>query len=129
MAMPSYGPEVMQRYRHPQHVGSLDVDAPHVGTAIVGSPAVGQVLKLQVRVQEGRIDQACFRAYGCGALIAVGAWLCERLAGQTLDQAKALDSQDIMGALQLPAEKLHCALLALDAVAAVVVDYTSKHAV
>ncbi|MFA7438430.1 iron-sulfur cluster assembly scaffold protein [Castellaniella sp.] len=127
MALMLYGPEVEKRYRNPQGVGSFDVADPDVGTALVGSPQVGQVLKLQLRVRDGRVAEARFRAYGCGALIATGALLAEKLPGLTLDQVRAIGSHDIVEALQLPQDKLHCALLALDALAAAVVDYGSKH--
>lgn len=128
MALAKYGPAVEQRYRNPQGVGSFDATDPEVATALVGSPQLGQVLKLQIRVRNGVVDAACFRAYGCGALIATGALLAEVLPGLSLAQLQDMSSGDIVGPLQLPQDKLHCALLALDAIAAAVVDYQGKHA-
>lgn len=127
MAGPSYGPQVLDHYLHPRHVGSFDPQDPCVGTALVGSPALGQVLKLQIRVKGATIESACFRAFGCGAAIATGSLAADWLRGRSLDQALGIHSQDFVQALDLPAAKLHCALLAEDAIRAVVADYTHKH--
>jgi nitrogen fixation NifU-like protein len=127
MAGPSYGPQVLDHYLHPRHVGSFDPQDPRVGTALVGSPALGQVLKLQIRVQGSAIESACFRAFGCGAAIAAGSLAADWLQGRSLDQALDIRSQDIVQALDLPPAKLHCALLAQDAIRAVVADYAHKH--
>lgn len=126
MAGQTYGPQVMEHYLHPHNVGSYDPDDPQVGTAMVGSMQLGQVLKLQIRVSDATISGSCFRAYGCGATIAAGSLLTGMLVGRSLDQALAINSQDIMQELQLPAAKMHCALLAQDAVNAAISDYRAK---
>ncbi|WP_345798131.1 iron-sulfur cluster assembly scaffold protein [Castellaniella sp. MT123] len=127
MAGPTYGPQVLDHYLHPRHVGSLDPQDAQVGTALVGSPELGQVLKLQIRLRDGTIESACFRAFGCGAAIAAGSLATEWLQGRSLDQALAIRSQDFVQALDLPPAKLHCALLAEDAIRGAVTDYTQKH--
>ncbi|MER1941932.1 MULTISPECIES: iron-sulfur cluster assembly scaffold protein [unclassified Castellaniella] len=123
----SYGPKVLDHYLHPRHVGSFDATDQQVGTGLVGSPALGQVLKLQIHLQNQQIDAACFKVFGCGAAIAVGSLATEWLSGCNLDQALAFQSQDFVQALELPPEKLHCALLGQDAIAAAVADYRRKH--
>lgn len=127
MAGPMYGPRVLDHYLHPRHVGSFDPEDARVGTALVGSPELGQVLKLQIRLRDGTIESACFRAFGCGAAIAAGSLATEWLQGRSLDQALSINSQDFVQALDLPPAKLHCALLAEDAIRAAVADYTDKH--
>ncbi|WP_066452683.1 iron-sulfur cluster assembly scaffold protein [Castellaniella caeni] len=127
MAGPNYGPQVLDHYLHPRHVGSFDPHDARVGTALVGSPAVGQVLKLQIRLRGDVIESACFRAFGCGAAIAAGSLATEWLAGRSLPDALRIHSQDFVQALQLPPAKLHCALLAEDAIRAAVADYAHKH--
>ncbi|MFC4297806.1 iron-sulfur cluster assembly scaffold protein [Castellaniella hirudinis] len=129
MAGPSYGPQVLEHYLHPRNVGSFDAHDPRVGTALVGSPELGQILKLQIRVDGATIESACFRAFGSGEAIAAGSLATEWLRGRDLSLALVISSQDIVQALDLPAEKLHCALLAQDAIRAVVADYTDKHPV
>lgn len=127
MAGTVYGAKIMDHYLHPRHVGSFDAQDSQVGTALVGSPQLGQVLKLQIRLHDDSIESACFRAFGCGAVIAAGSLAAEWLQGRALDQALAIDSQDFVQALDLPPAKLHCALLAQDAIRAAVADYTHKH--
>ncbi|MFV0284384.1 MAG: iron-sulfur cluster assembly scaffold protein [Castellaniella sp.] len=127
MAGPSYGPQVLEHYLHPRNVGSFDTEDPCVGTALVGSPELGQILKLQIRLDGVTIESACFRAFGCGEAIAAGSLATEWLRGRDLNQALAIGSQDIVQALGLPTDKLHCALLAQDAIRAAVNDYTDKH--
>jgi nitrogen fixation NifU-like protein len=127
MAGPSYGPQVLEHYLHPRNVGSFDAGDPRVGTALVGSPQLGQILKLQIRLDGATIEAARFRAFGSGETIAAGSLATEWLPGRSLDQALALGSQDFIRALDLPADKLHCALLAQDAIRAAVADYTEKH--
>ncbi|MBV2182555.1 MAG: iron-sulfur cluster assembly scaffold protein [Castellaniella sp.] len=126
---PSYGPRVLDHYLHPRNVGSFDADDPRVGTALVGSPELGQILKLQIRLEGVTIESACFRAFGSGEAIAAGSLATEWLRGCDLEQALAIDSQDIVQALDLAPDKLHCALLAQDAIRAAVADYTDKHPV
>lgn len=125
----SYGPRVLDHYLHPRNVGSFDADDPRVGTALVGSPELGQILKLQIRLEGVTIESACFRAFGSGEAIAAGSLATEWLRGCDLDQALAIGSQDIVQALDLAPDKLHCALLAQDAIRAAVADYTDKHPV
>jgi NifU-like protein involved in Fe-S cluster formation len=129
MTGPSYGPQVLEHYLHPRNVGSFDAGDPRVGTALVGSPELGQILKLQIRLDGATIESACFRAFGSGETIAAGSLATEWLRGRDLEQALAIRSQDIVQALELSAEKLHCALLAQDAIRAAVADYTDKHTV
>lgn len=128
MRNPFYGPQVMMRFQQPRHVGSLDVDDPCVGSAEVGSLAMGDLLKLQVRVKDTKIEQACFRAYGDPAMIAAGSWLAEWLIGRTLDEACEPLNQRVTEALALPPLRMHCALLAEDAAHAAVADYRRKQA-
>ncbi len=127
MAGPSYGPQVLEHYLHPRNVGSFDADDPRVGTALVGSPELGQILKLQIRLDGATIEAARFRAFGSGEAIAAGSLATEWLRGRDLDQALAIGSQDIVQALDLAPDKLHCALLAQDAIRAAVADYIGKH--
>ncbi len=127
MTGPSYGPQVLEHYLHPRNVGSFDAADPCVGTALVGSPELGQILKLQIRLDGATIESACFRAFGCGEAIAAGSLATEWLPGRSLDQALAIGSQDFVQALGLAADKLHCALLAQDAIRAAVADYARKH--
>jgi nitrogen fixation NifU-like protein len=127
MAGLPYGPQVLDHYLHPRNVGSFAPSDVQVGSALVGSPALGEVLKLQIRLRDATIAEARFRAFGGGSAIAVGSWLTERLQGCTLDDALAIRGPDILAALELPAEKLHSALLAQDAIRAAVTDYARKH--
>ncbi|CAM5192870.1 Nitrogen fixation NifU-like protein OS=Castellaniella defragrans OX=75697 GN=HNR28_000293 PE=3 SV=1 [Castellaniella defragrans] len=127
MAGLPYGPQVLDHYRHPRNVGSFGSADPGVGSAMVGSPTLGEVLKLQIRLRDAAIVEARFLAFGGGSAIAVGSWLTQRLQGCSLDEALAIHSHDIMTALALPAEKMHSALLAEDAIRAAVADYTEKH--
>ncbi len=124
-----YGPQVLEHYLHPRNVGSFDADDPRVGTGLVGSPQLGQILKLQIRLEDATIESACFRAFGSGEAIAAGSLATEWLRGRSLDQALAIDSQAFVQALDLAADKLHCALLAQDAIRAAVADYTDKHSI
>ncbi|MHA3902393.1 iron-sulfur cluster assembly scaffold protein [Castellaniella sp. WN] len=129
MSGPPYGPQVLEHYLHPRNVGSFDAEDPRVGTALVGSPQLGQILKLQIRLDGATIESACFRAFGCGEAIAAGSLATEWLRGRDLDQALAIGSQDFVQALGLATDKLHCALLAQDAIRAAVADYTDKHTI
>ena len=127
MAALPYGPLVLDHYRHPRNVGSFEASDADVGSALVGSPALGEVLKLQIRIHDEHITDARFRAFGGGSTIAVGSWLTQRLSGCSLEAALALQSGDVTTALALPAVKMHSALLAVDAVHAAVADYTTRH--
>lgn len=127
MADARYGPLVLDHYLHPRNVGSLDPADAQVGSALVGSPVLGEVLKLQIFLQDGTIARTRFRAFGGGSAIAAGSWVAEQLQGRRLDQALDIRSQDIMDALDLPPAKMHSALLAEDAIRAAVADYMQKH--
>lgn len=119
---------LLQHFRQPRNVGSRDARDADVGSMIAGSIALGEVLKLQICVEQSTIVSACFRAYGCGEMIAVGSWLTEWLRGRSLQDALTLDNAMITQALDLPVSKVHCALLAQEAVQGAVADYRSKHA-
>lgn len=123
-----YSDQVLEHYRNPRNVGSFDPGDAAVGTALVGSPAVGEVMKLQIRIDDsGVIRDACFRMFGCGSAIAVGSLATEWLKGRSLDEALSIRNQDIVRELELPPLKTHCAMLAEDAIRAAVHDYTHKH--
>jgi len=124
---PAYSQAVWKHYRHPCHAGSLDADAPDVGTGQVGTQAEGAVLRLQIQVDgDGVIRDTRFKAYGCGCTIAVGSFAAEQLQGCTLAQAQALQSAAFVQALSLPPVKLYCAMLAEDAIRAAIRDYHQK---
>lgn len=126
MAGQGYSPQVLDHYRNPRNVGSFDPLDQDVGTALVGAPSLGQVLKLQIRLQGATIRDACFRAFGCGSAIAAGSLATLWLKGRSLDQALSIDSQDFVRELHLPPVKAHCALLVQDAIRAAVADYRQK---
>ncbi|WP_269494085.1 iron-sulfur cluster assembly scaffold protein [Castellaniella sp. S9] len=126
MAVRGYSAPVLDHYRNPRNVGSFDPQDDRVGTAMVGAPALGEVLKLQIRLQGATIEDACFRAFGCGSAIAAGSLATVWLKGRSLDQALTIHSQDFVRELQLPPVKAHCAMLAEDAIRAAVADYTQK---
>lgn len=121
----AYKPEVLDHYRNPRHVGTLPA-GPDVGVSMVGAPACGDVMRVHIRVQDGVITQAVFKAFGCGAAIASASWAVDQLAGKTLDQAVAMKNTEIAAALSLPPVKLHCSMLAEDAIKGAVEDYRQK---
>lgn len=121
------GYDLLDYFTRPRNVGSLDPNDFNVGTGMVGTPADGNVLKLQVRVDDaGTIREARFRTYGCGFAIATTSWLTVWVKGKTLAQARALGSVDIAERLELPPEKLHCSVLAEDVLTAAIDDYQRK---
>jgi len=126
MAGHGYSARVMDHYLNPRNVGSFDPGDSHVGTAMVGSPALGQVLKLQIRLRDATIEDACFRAFGCGSAIAAGSLATVWLKGRSIDEALSIQGQDFVRELELPPVKAHCAMLAEDAIRAAVADYTQK---
>uniref|UniRef100_UPI0033421A4A iron-sulfur cluster assembly scaffold protein n=1 Tax=Castellaniella defragrans TaxID=75697 RepID=UPI0033421A4A len=126
MAARGYGRQVLDHYQNPRNVGSFDPLDASVGTALVGSPELGEVLKLQIRLQGATIKDACFRAFGCGSAIAAGSLATVWLKGRSLDEALTIQSQDFVRELELPPVKAHCAMLAEDAIRAAVADYTQK---
>lgn len=123
----AYSDQVMDHYENPRNVGSLDKNAADVGTGMVGAPACGDVLKLQIKVDKnGLIEEARFKAYGCGSAIASSSLVTEMVKGKTLDEALAIKNSDIADELALPPVKIHCSVLAEDAIKAAVADYHAK---
>ena len=124
----SYSEKVIEHYEHPKNVGSLDKNDPHVGTGMVGAPACGDVMKLQIKVSDsGIIEDAKFKTYGCGSAIASSSLITEWVKGMTLDAASAIKNSEIATELALPPVKIHCSILAEDAIKAAVADYRSRH--
>jgi nitrogen fixation NifU-like protein len=124
----AYGEKVLDHYENPRNVGSMDKDDEHVGTGMVGAPACGDVMKLQIKVNEqGIIEDAKFKTYGCGSAIASSSLVTEWVKGKTVDQALAIKNTHIAEELALPPVKIHCSILAEDAIKAAVQDYKSKH--
>src|SRR6056300_1117182 len=123
----AYSEKVLDHYENPRNVGSLDKEDPTVGTGMVGAPACGDVMKLQIKVNdEGRIEDAKFKTYGCGSAIASSSLVTELLKGKTLDEATAIRNMDIAEELALPPVKIHCSVLAEDAIKSAIADYTKK---
>ena len=124
----AYGEKVLDHYEHPRNVGSMDKDDDQVGTGMVGAPACGDVMKLQIKVNDqGVIEDAKFKTYGCGSAIASSSLVTEWVKGKTVDQALAIKNTQIAEELALPPVKIHCSILAEDAIKAAVQDYKSKH--
>jgi len=125
----AYSEKVIDHYENPRNVGSFAKDAADVGTGMVGAPACGDVMKLQIKVNEqGIIEDARFKTYGCGSAIASSSLVTEWVKGKTLDEALALKNSQIAEELALPPVKIHCSILAEDAIKAAVADYRAKHA-
>jgi len=123
----AYSDKVLDHYENPRNVGSLDKDAKNVGTGMVGAPACGDVMRLQIQVtDEGVIENAVFKTYGCGSAIASSSLVTEWMKGKTLEEAKAIKNMDIVEELALPPVKIHCSVLAEDAISAAVEDYMNK---
>lgn len=126
----AYSNKVIDHYENPRNVGILDKDSANVGTGMVGAPACGDVMRLQIQVDNnGVIEEARFKTYGCGSAIASSSLVTEWLKGKTLDQAQAIKNKDIAQELALPPVKIHCSVLAEDAIKAAIDDYRSKNAV
>jgi nitrogen fixation NifU-like protein len=124
----AYSEKVIDHYENPRNVGSFSKDDPEVGTGMVGAPACGDVMKLQIKVnEEGVITDAKFKTYGCGSAIASSSLCTEWLKGKTLDQANTIKNADIATELALPPVKIHCSILEEDAIKAAIKDYQSKH--
>ncbi len=124
----AYSEKVLDHYEHPRNVGSFDKADPHIGTGMVGAPACGDVMKLQIKVAEnGVIEDARFKTYGCGSAIASSSLVTEWLKGKTIDQALDIKNTQIAEELSLPAAKIHCSILAEDAIKASIEDYKNKH--
>lgn len=124
----AYSNKVIDHYENPRNVGSFDKEDNDVGTGMVGAPACGDVMKLQIKVNEqGVIEDAKFKTYGCGSAIASSSLITEWVKGKSLDEALAIKNSDIAEELELPPVKVHCSILAEDAVKAAVADYKQKH--
>jgi nitrogen fixation NifU-like protein len=125
----AYSDKVIDHYENPRNVGSFDKGDQSVGTGMVGAPACGDVMKLQIRVgADGRIEDARFKTYGCGSAIASSSLVTEWVKGRTLDEAATIKNTQIAEELALPPVKIHCSILAEDAIKAAVEDYKKKHA-
>ena len=123
----AYSDKVLDHYENPRNVGALDKDDPSVGTGMVGAPACGDVMKLQIKVNDdGIIEDAKFKTYGCGSAIASSSLLTEWVKGQTLDKVEQIKNSDIAEELALPPVKIHCSVLAEDAIKAALADYKGK---
>ncbi|WP_035384271.1 Fe-S cluster assembly scaffold IscU [Ferriphaselus sp. R-1] len=124
----AYSEKLLDHYENPRNVGALSKDDGSVGTGMVGAPACGDVMKLQIRVNDdGVIEDAKFKTYGCGSAIASSSLVTEWVKGKTLDQALAIKNTAIAEELALPPVKIHCSILAEDAIKAAVADYRAKH--
>jgi Fe-S cluster assembly scaffold IscU len=124
----AYSNKVLDHYNHPRNVGSMDKSDSHVGTGMVGAPECGDVMKLQIKVnpETGIIDDAKFKTFGCGSAIASSSLATEWLKGKTVDEALAIKNTDIVNELALPPVKIHCSVLAEDAIKAAITDYKVK---
>lgn len=123
----AYSEKVIDHYENPRNVGKMDADAPNVGTGMVGAPACGDVMRLQIEVDEqGVIKDAKFKTYGCGSAIASSSLATEWMKGKTLDEAEQIKNTSIAEELALPPVKIHCSVLAEDAIKAAVRDYKDK---
>lgn len=123
----AYSDKVLDHYEHPRNVGVLDTKDQRVGTGMVGAPACGDVMRLQIKVNEqGVIEDARFKTYGCGSAIASSSLLTEWVKGKTLDQALQIKNSEIAEELALPPVKVHCSVLAEDAIKAAIKDYATK---
>ena len=124
----AYSDQVIDHYENPRNVGNLDKNAKNVGTGMVGAPACGDVMRLQIQVNDdGIIEDARFKTYGCGSAIASSSLVTEWLKGKSLEQAGEIKNNDIVVELALPPVKVHCSVLAEDAIKAAISDYKGKH--
>ena len=123
----AYSDKVLDHYENPRNVGSLDKNSKDVGTGMVGAPACGDVMKLQIQVEEGVIIDAKFKTYGCGSAIASSSLVTEMLKGKTIEQAQAIQNMEIVEELALPPVKIHCSVLAEDAIKSAIIDYKEKN--
>jgi len=123
----AYSNKVVDHYENPRNVGSFAKDDDSIGTGMVGAPACGDVMKLQIKVVDGIIQDAKFKTYGCGSAIASSSLVTEWVKGRTLEQAASIKNSEIATELALPPVKIHCSILAEDAIKAAVADYRSRH--
>ncbi len=125
----AYGKEVLDHYEHPRNVGSMDKNAANVGTGLVGAPACGDVMKLQIEVgDDGVITDAKFKTFGCGSAIASSSLVTEWVKGKNINEAEQIKNNEIAEHLSLPPVKIHCSVLAEDAIKAAIADYRAKKA-
>ena len=123
----AYNEKILDHYNNPRNVGKMDITDPSVGTGMVGAPACGDVMKLQIKIEDDVITDAKFKTYGCGSAIASSSLLTEWVKGKTLSQSKDIKNTDIVEALSLPPVKIHCSVLAEDSIKAAIKDYESKN--
>ena len=123
----AYSAKVLDHYENPRNVGSLDKESKDVGTGMVGAPACGDVMKLQIQVEEGVIKDAKFKTYGCGSAIASSSLVTEMLKGMNIDDAHEIKNSAIAEELALPPVKIHCSVLAEDAIKSAIIDYKEKN--
>jgi nitrogen fixation NifU-like protein len=122
----SYSPQLLDHYENPRNVGSLNKDDPEVGVGLVGAPSCGDVLKLSIKVEDGIITDAKFKTYGCGSAIASSSLVTEWVKGKSIEEAGEIKNSQIAEELALPPVKIHCSILAEDAIKAAISDYKSK---
>ena len=123
----AYSDKVLDHYENPRNVGKMDMNDKRVGTGMVGAPACGDVMKLQIQIEEGIITDAKFKTYGCGSAIASSSLLTEWVKGMTIEEAEAIQNMEIVEELALPPVKIHCSVLAEDAIKSAIKDYQSKN--
>jgi Fe-S cluster assembly scaffold IscU len=123
----AYSDKVLDHYSNPKNVGTLDKSKPNVGTGLVGAPECGDVMRLQIEVNDGIITDAKFKTFGCGSAIAASSLATEWLKGMTLDEAVKMDNMSLVEELHLPPVKIHCSVLAEDAIKSAVNDYRKKN--
>ena len=121
-----YSEKVLDHYENPRNVGSFNKSDPNVGTGMVGAPACGDVMKLQIKVDKDIITDACFKTYGCGSAIASSSLVTEMVKGRTIEEVKEIKNMEIVEELALPPVKIHCSVLAEDAIKAAIADYLEK---
>ena len=125
----AYSEKVVEHYENPRNVGTLDKNDPNVGTGLVGAPACGDVMRLQLKISdEGVIQDARFKTFGCGSAIASSSLVTEWVKGQTIEEAEKISNQDVARELSLPPVKIHCSVLAEDAIKAAIEDFRKKRA-
>lgn len=124
----AYSEKVVDHFNNPRNVGSLDKESPDVGTGIVGAPECGDVMRLQLKVKDGIIEEARFKTFGCGSAIASSSLATEWVKGRTVDEALKISNTQIVEELSLPPVKIHCSVLAEDAIKAAIEDYKQKSA-
>lgn len=122
----SYSPQVLEHYERPRNIGSLDTGSPSVGTGLVGAPECGDVMKLQIKVEQDQIVDAKFKTFGCGSAIASSSLATEWIKGKSITEASTISNTEIVEELSLPPVKIHCSVLAEDAIKSAINDYKSK---